>query len=125
MNKYIKTPESIDEYIGNYPEEIQFLLKSIRIAIRKSAPDAKEAIKYSIPTYTLNGNLVHFGASKNHIGFYPAPSGISAFRKELSQYKVSKGAIQFPFNKKLPLSLISRIVKFRVKENLLKPVKKK
>ncbi len=121
----LKVPKSINEYIECYPEEVQSLLNGLRKTILKSAPGAEETIKYSIPTFTLNGNLVHFGAYKNHIGFYPAPSGISAFRKELSPFKVSKGAIQFPYNKKLPLSLISRIVKFRVKENLLKPVKKK
>lgn len=118
-------PKNIDEYINCYSEEIQFLLKSIRDSIRKAAPNAQEAIKYSIPTFTLNGNLVHFGAFKNHIGFYPAPSGISAFKKELSRYNVSKGAVQFPYEEKLPLALVARIVKFRVKENLLKPIRRK
>lgn len=118
-------PASIDEYIDCYSEEIQLFLKSIRNTIRKAAPEAGETIKYSIPTFTLNGNLVHFGAFKNHIGFYPAPSGIRAFKKELSEYNVSKGAIQFSYNKKLPLGLITKIVKFRVKENMLKPIKKK
>ena len=118
-------PANIDEYIDCYSEEIQLFLKSIRTTIRKAAPEAGETIKYSIPTFTLNGNLVHFGAFKNHIGFYPAPSGIRAFKKELSGYNVSKGAIQFPYNKKLPIGLITKIIKFRVKENMLKPIKKK
>lgn len=119
-----KAAANIDEYINCYSKEIQLLLESIRNTIRKAAPDAGEAIKYSIPTFTLNGNLVHFGAFKNHIGFYPAPSGIKAFKKELSDYKVSKGAVQFPYNIKLPLALIARIVKFRVKENQLNSIRK-
>lgn len=118
-------PGSIDEYIACYSEEIQLVLNSIRKTIHKAAPEAKETIKYSIPTFTLNGNLVHFGAFKNHIGFYPAPSGIKAFKKELYDYKVSKGAIQFPYDKKLPIALITKIVKFRVKENRLNSIRKK
>lgn len=112
--------ESIDEYIAAFPKDIQEMLEDIRATIRKAAPQAQEAIKYAIPTFTLNGNLVHFGGFKNHIGFYPAPGGIEAFKKELSAYKGSKGSIQFPIDKPLPLTLITKIVKFRVKQNLEK-----
>ncbi|HET9431886.1 MAG TPA: DUF1801 domain-containing protein [Chitinophagaceae bacterium] len=108
---------SIDEYIAGFPKEIQKILEEVRATIKKAAPTAGETIKYAIPTFTLNGNLVHFAAFKNHIGFYPAPSGIEAFRKELSVYKGAKGSIQFPIDQPMPLDLISRIVKFRVKEN--------
>jgi uncharacterized protein YdhG (YjbR/CyaY superfamily) len=87
-------------------------------AIRKAAPDAEEAIKYQIPTFTLKGNLVHFGAYKNHIGFYPAPRALEEFKKELSAYEGSKGTVRFPFDKPIPHALISRIVKFRVRKNL-------
>jgi uncharacterized protein YdhG (YjbR/CyaY superfamily) len=107
-----------DKYILSFPPETQKILQKLRDAIRKAAPDAEESIKYGIITYILNGNLVHFGGFKKHIGFYPAPSGIKAFKKELSVYKTSRGAIQFPLDKPLPLKLITKIVKFRVKENL-------
>lgn len=113
----IKT-DSIDEFISNYPQDIQLLLGKIRSTIIKAAPDVSEKISYGIPTFVLNGNLVHFAPYKNHIGFYPSPSGILAFQEELSIYKCSKGAVQFPIDKPLPLKLISKIVKFRVKENL-------
>ena len=110
--------KNIDEYISSFPEDIQKMLKELRLVIRKAAPKAIETISWQMPTYKFNGNLVHFAVHKNHIGLYPAPSGINAFKKELSGYKSSKGAVQFPFDKPLPLSLISKIVKFRVKENL-------
>ena len=113
----IKT-DSIDEFISNYPQDIQLLLGKIRTTIIKAAPGVSEKISYGIPTFVLNGNLVHFAPYKNHIGFYPSPSGIRAFQEELSIYKFSKGAVQFPIDKPLPLKLISKIVKFRVKENL-------
>jgi uncharacterized protein YdhG (YjbR/CyaY superfamily) len=113
-------PTNIDEYIGMYPKEIQEMLQSIRRTIKKAAPSAEEAISYQIPTFKLNGNLVHFAAFKNHIGFYPASSGIQAFKQELSAYKLSKGTVQFPIDKKLPLGLISKIVKYRVQENYSK-----
>jgi len=116
---------NIDEYIAGFPAPIQQLLEEMRATIRKAAPAAQEAIKYAIPTFTLNGNLVHFAAFKNHIGFYPAPGGIEAFKKELSAYEGSKGTIRFPFDKPLPLALISKIVKYRVKMNLQKTNKKK
>lgn len=111
-------PKNIDEYIAGFPIETQKLLEQIRATIKKAAPEAKETISYAIPTFKLNGNLVHFAAFKNHIGFYPAPSGNEAFKKELSIYKGGKGTVQFPIDKPIPLNLITKIVKFRVKENL-------
>lgn len=111
-------PKNIDEYIAGFPKEIQKILEQIRATIKKTAPEAEETISYAIPTFTLNGNLVHFAAFKNHIGFYPAPSGNEAFKKELSIYKGGKGTVQFPIDKKIPLNLITKIVKFRVKKNL-------
>ena len=116
---------TIDEYISGFPEDIQTLLQQIRVTIREAAPEAEEAIKYAMPTFVLNGNLVHFAAFKNHIGFYPVPSGIEAFKKELSFYKGAKGSVQFPLDKPMPLELISRIVQFRVNENLKKAKAKK
>ena len=110
----------IDTYISGFPEEVQTILEEIRATIRQAAPDAAETIKYAMPTFVLNGNLVHFAAFKNHIGFYPVPSGIEAFKKELSVYKGAKGSVQFPLDKPMPLELVSRIVKFRVNENLQK-----
>ena len=107
--------KNIDEYIAAFPGDVQNKLQQIRATIRKAAPDAEEAISYGIPTFKLKGNLVHFAAFKNHIGFYPAPRAIEVFKKELSAYKGGKGTVQFPIDKSLPLSLISRIVKFRVK----------
>ncbi|MDB5114806.1 MAG: hypothetical protein JWQ79_298 [Mucilaginibacter sp.] len=115
---------NIDDYIAAYPEDIQHLLQTIRATIHQAAPEAKEDIKYGIPTFTLNGNLVHFGGYKNHIGFYPAPMGIEAFKKETKIYEAGKGTLQFPIDKPLPLDLISRIVKFRVEKNLEKAKKK-
>ena len=111
-------PSNIDEYMAGLPENIQKILEELRSTIRKAAPAAEETINYGIPTFTLNGNLVHFAAFKNHIGFYPAPSGIEAFKKELSVYDGAKGSVQFPVKDKLPMALITKIVKFRVKENI-------
>ena len=116
---------NIDAYIAGFPEETQKRLQQIRTVIKQAAPDAEETIKYALPTFVLHGNLVHFGAFKNHIGFYPVPSGIEAFKKELAAYKQAKGSVQFPFNQPLPLELISKIVAFRVKENSEKAAKKK
>lgn len=109
---------SVDEYIAAFPADIQDLLEQMRSVIKKAAPAAEEKISYAMPTYYLHGNLVHFAAFKSHIGFYPIPSGIDAFKEELSEYKSAKGSIQFPLNKPLPLDLVSKIVKFRVDENL-------
>jgi uncharacterized protein YdhG (YjbR/CyaY superfamily) len=124
MNKEEKTAGTIDEYISGFPRHIQEMLEAIRKTIRKAAPDAEETIKYRMPTFTLKGNLVHFAAFKNHIGFYPAPSGITSFWKELSIYKKAKGSIQFPLDQPLPLDLVTKIVVFRVKENNKKAVRK-
>lgn len=117
--------QTIDEYIDTFPEEVRKILRSIRQTIREAAPDAEETIKYRLATFTLHGNLVHFGAFKNHVGFYPTPTGTAAFRKELSPYKTAKGSIQFPLDQPMPLALIRRIVEFRVKENLERQKKKK
>jgi uncharacterized protein YdhG (YjbR/CyaY superfamily) len=120
MNRMKKT-QTVDDYIADYPDDVQKLLETMRATIKKTAPKAEETIGYGIPTYKLNGkNLVHFGAAKSHIGFYPAPSGISAFQKELKPYKQAKGSVQFPFDEPLPLGIIKKIVQFRVKENMAK-----
>ena len=115
---------SIDEYIASFPEDIQAILQELRATIKAAAPDAQEKISYQMPTFTLKGNLVHFAAHKDHIGFYPTPSGIEAFQQELAAYKYSKGAVQFPLGEPLPLDLIRRIVAFRVDENLKKAANK-
>ena len=113
------TYKTIDEYIANFPKGVQLILKKLRQTIQKAAPHATEAISYGIPTFKLgNKNLVHFGGFKSHIGFYPAPRGIEAFKKELTEYLGGKGTVQFPLNKPLPYNLITKIVKFRVKETL-------
>lgn len=111
---------SIDEYIASFPKDTQKILKDVRKTVRAAAPEAQERIAYQMPTFFLNGNLVHFAAFKNHIGFYPAPSGIQAFKKELSRYEGAKGSVQFPIDKPMPLNLIRKIVKYRVAENLKK-----
>jgi len=112
--------ETIDEYIKPFPKDVQRLLERMRQTIHRAAPEAEEAISYQIPTFKLNGNLVHFAAFKNHIGFYPTSSGIRAFKKELSKYEGSKGAVQFPLEKPIPYYLVKKIVLFRRKENLEK-----
>lgn len=109
--------KTIDEYISQFPPEVQEILTTLRKVIKESAPNAEEKISYQMPTFALQGNLVHFAVHKNHIGFYPAPSGIDAFKQELSKYKGAKGSVQFPIEKTLPYELISEIVKFRVAEN--------
>ena len=123
MNKVV--PKNIDEYIADYPANIQKLLEQVRVAIKEAAPKAEEKIGYGIPTFTLNGNLVHFGAYKTHIGFYATPTGHDAFKKELAVYKQGKGSVQFPIDQPMPLKLINQIVKFRVAENLKKTKAKK
>lgn len=115
---------SIDEYIAGFPKQIQALLQEVRETIKKAAPNAEETISYAIPTFKLNGNLVHFAAFKSHIGFYATPTGHEAFEKELSVYKQGKGSVQFPLDKPMPLSLITKIVKFRVEKNLQNSVQK-
>jgi len=109
---------SIDEYIAGFPEETKRILERLREMIRAAAPGAEEKINYQMPAFYLEGNLVYFAAFKNHIGFYPTSSGIEAFKHELSAYEFSKGTVRFPLDKPLPLKLVSRIVKFRVAENL-------
>lgn len=114
MNK----AKNVDDYILNFPDEVQKSLKRLRESIKKAAPLADEVISYGMPAYKQQGMLVYFAAYKNHIGFYPTSSGINEFKDELSIYKGSKGTVQFPINEPIPLGLISKIVKFRVKENL-------
>ena len=117
---------NIDEYIAGFPKEIQKTLKLIRAAIKKAAPDAEETISYAIPTFTLNGHyLIYFAGYKNHVSIYPAPRGNEDFKDELSQYKGGRGTVQFPLDKPIPLNLLGRIVKFRIKENLKKASAKK
>src|SRR5271169_1792015 len=118
-------PETIDDYIVGFPPEVRVILEKLRATIRKAAPEAEEAIKYRLPTYVLSGNLVHFGAFKRHIGFYATPTGNKKFRKELSTYEGAKGSVQFPLDKPIPFGLISKMVKFRVKENLERSVAKR
>ncbi|MWV44658.1 hypothetical protein GRF59_13650 [Paenibacillus sp. HJL G12] len=124
MNENKVTVGSIDEYISMFSPEVQVMLQSIRQVIHESAPDATEKISYQMPTFELHGNLVHFAAFKNHIGFYPTPSGIEAFQEELNEYHKSKGTLQFPYDKPLPYDLISRIVKYRVNSNMEKADRK-
>ena len=111
-------PNNIDDYIAGFPEDVQAILQKVRATIRKAAPDAEEKISYQIPTFALKGNLVHFGAFKKHISFFPASSGIQKFKKELAVYEGSKGTVRFPLDEPIPFALISKITKFRVKENL-------
>ncbi|GAB4440922.1 MAG: DUF1801 domain-containing protein [Anaerolineae bacterium] len=124
MNKPQKKFESIDAYISGFPTDVQQMLEELRSVIKAAAPAATEKISYQMPTFALNGNLVHFAAYKKHIGFYPTPSGIEAFKDELSGYHLSKGAIRFPLDQPLPLELIDKIVRFRVAENLNKAAQK-
>lgn len=120
MNK----PNSIDEYIAGFPEDIQKKLEQIRATIQKAAPEATERISYAMPTFYLNGNLIHFAGYKNHIGLYPAPVGIEAFKEELSRYKQAKGSVQLPLDEPLPLALIAKITKFRAAQQKEKTKKK-
>jgi uncharacterized protein YdhG (YjbR/CyaY superfamily) len=121
-SRYMRTDQpaarNIDEYIAGFPRDVQQILQKIRTTIRRAAPQAEESISYQMPTFRLEGNLVHFAAFKNHIGLYPTPSGTEKFREELSPYQTGKGSIRFPLDKPIPYGLIGRIVKFRVKENL-------
>ncbi len=118
MRSDLPAPKDIDDYIARFPPEVQVKLETIRATIRKAAPKAEEVISYMIPTFKLHGNLVHFAAYKNHIGFYPGAGGIAAFQEELAGYETSKGTVQFPLDKRLPLTLITKIVKFCVQQNL-------
>ncbi|MBK8048889.1 MAG: DUF1801 domain-containing protein [Anaerolineales bacterium] len=117
MNADKSTPKNIDEYIADFSPEIQDILQKIRAIVREAVPEAKEKISYQMPTFTLGGkNLVHFAAFKQHIGFYPTPSGTEAFQAEIAGYKHAKGSIQFPLDKPIPYELIEKIVRFRVAE---------
>ncbi len=115
---------SIDEYIASFPADVQERLQAVRAVIKAAAPEAEEKISYQMPTFALKGNLVHFAAHKKHIGFYPLPSGLEAFKDELALYEQGKGSVQFPFDKPLPLELIRKIVQARLTENLKKAEKK-
>ena len=114
----MKSFQNIDDYIANFPEDVQEVLEQIRATIQKAAPQAEEAISYQMPTFKLNGNLVHFAAWKNHIGFYPTPSAVKAFGKDLARFRISDAAIQFPLQDPLPLDLVRKITVFRVRESL-------
>ena len=111
---------TIDEYIAGFPIDVQEHLHQIRETIKRAAPQAIEKISYGMPTFYLNGNLIHFAGYKNHIGLYPAPQGIEAFKEELSAYKGAKGSVQFPLNQPMPLDLIARITKYRAEKQLKK-----
>lgn len=119
-----KTPKNIDQYVGRFPDEIQERLEKMRLTIQRAAPRAEETISYGIPAFKQNGMLVWFAAFKKHIGLYPRKTAMVAFKKELSVYKTAKGSVQFPFDEPLPVGLVSRIVKFRLKENLTNTKKK-
>jgi uncharacterized protein YdhG (YjbR/CyaY superfamily) len=118
--KTTTTPVSVNSYISSFPAETRTLLEKIRVTIQKAAPKAEETISYQMPAYKLNGMLVYFAGYKNHIGFYPGAAGIAEFKKEIAAYKNAKGSVQFPLDEPLPLALVTKIVKFRVKQNLEK-----
>ena len=125
MKATMKKAKNIDEYISRFPEDVQTVLEKVRTTIQKAAPKAEEIISYQMPAFRYYGNLVYFAGWKTHIGFYPVSSAVKAFEKELSVYNGAKGSIKFPLDKPMPLSLISRMVKYRVKENLAKAQLKK
>jgi uncharacterized protein YdhG (YjbR/CyaY superfamily) len=110
----------VDAYIAGFPAEVQAVLQKVRETIRAAAPGAEETMAYQMPAFRLNGPLVYFGGFKEHIGFYPTPSGIEAFKEELARYKGAKGSVQFPLDRPIPYELIGRITAFRVQENLAK-----
>ena len=118
-----KQAKNIDEYIAEFPDDAQAAMQKVRATIRKAAPKAEEAIKYQIPTFVLNGNLIHFGGYKNHIGLYPGSRAVEEFKDELTGYKLSKGTVQLPLDKPMPVGLISKITKFCVQRNLAKSQK--
>ena len=120
----VNKPNNIDEYISNFPNDIQQILLQIRTTIKNAAPESQEVISYCMPAFKQNGILVYFAAFKNHIGFYPTVSGIRAFQDQFQGFKFSKGSIQFPINKPIPFDLITEIVKFRLNEILMKTNKK-
>lgn len=121
----MEKPASIDEYIAAFPADVQEVLQKVRETVKTAVPLATEAISYGMPTFKLEGNLVHFGAFKEHLGFYPIPSGLEQFNAELAPYKGGKGSVQFPYNQPIPYALISKIVQFRAAENLEKAAAKR
>jgi len=124
MESSKKVYTTIDEYIADFPEDVQNILKEIRAVVKAAAPGAEEKISYQMPAFTLQGNLVYFAAFKKHIGFYPTPSGTEKFKKEISGYQAAKGSIQFPLDEPMPYDLIRQIVEFRVQDNLAKAAAK-
>ena len=118
MKKEKTGPTTMDEYIDQFPPEVQALLQQVRATIQNAAPEAREAISYQMPAFKLEGDLVYFAAFPKHIGFYAIPSAHAAFKDELSAYKTGSGSVQFPLNKPLPFDLIEKMVRFRVRENL-------
>jgi uncharacterized protein YdhG (YjbR/CyaY superfamily) len=118
-------PKTIDDYIADFPDDVQVLLQKVRATIRKAAPNAEEAVKYGVPTFVLNGNLIHFGGYQNHIGLYPGSTPIEVFKDELSGYECSKGTVRFPLDKRIPFGLIGKITKFCVQRNLEKAARKR
>ena len=121
-----KTPNNIDEYISDFPEDVRLILDQVRSTIKQAAPDAEESIGYGMPAFKTHGKpLVYFAAFKNHIGFYATPTGHAEFAQELSKYKQGKGSVQFPIDQPMPLELINQIVEFRVIENKEKAKAKK
>lgn len=119
------TSNEIDDFIAKYPPDVQQILQKIRGIVREVAPEAQEKLNYGIPTFTLNGNLVHYSAFKNHVGFYPTPSGMEKFKTQLSKYEGAKGSVKFPLDQPIPYELIRKITEFRVKEQQAKARKKK
>ncbi|MDR3058583.1 MAG: DUF1801 domain-containing protein, partial [Prevotella sp.] len=117
LNGIIMAIQSIDEYISEFPEDIQSLMKRLRATIKKAVPEATEKISWQMPTFYLKGNLIHFAGHKKHIGLYPGIEAMEAFKEELTSYKTTKGGIQLPYDKPLPLSLVTKIVKFNIKRN--------
>jgi len=117
MKAKSQQPTTIDEYIADFPRDVQAVLEKVRATIRKAAPKAEEAIKYQIPTFVLNGNLIHFGGYKNHVGLYPGSKPVEEFKDQLSKYETSKGTVRFPLDKPIPYALIGKITKFCVQRN--------
>lgn len=117
MAPTVPRPKNIDEYIAGFPADVQLILEQVRATVKAAAPAAAETIKYAMPTFTLNGNLVYFAAFKNHVGFYPTPTGVAEFKQDLAPYRQGKGSVQFPLDQPMPLRLIAKIVKFRAKSN--------
>lgn len=117
-------PESVDEYISDFPEEIKVILEKVRATIKNVAPDAEECISYMMPAYKQNGIIAYFAGQKKHLGFYATPNGNTEFKSELSKYKTGKGSIQFPYDEEIPYELIADMVEFNLAKNLQKPSKK-